>query len=178
VSLRAACLAALGCLVLAGCSIGPSGPGPLGNGGDQGTLCSPVAKGQVLSDGFDALRNTGDAPATIEAVSLADPHGLRLLTAYIIPIAGHSLYGVRAGFPPAAPLSPGVLWSKRHLAVGASIPRSNGHHVANLVLVLKPTASTGTAAGTQISYRVAGQDYQLHTKIKLVVVVGQQCPSG
>jgi hypothetical protein len=71
-----------------------------------------------------------------------------------------------------------VLWSRRHLAVGASIPRSDGHHVANLVLVLKPAASTGTAAGTQISYRVAGQDYQVRTKVKLVVVVGHQCPTG
>jgi hypothetical protein len=180
VSRPAACLAALGCLVLAGCSTGPkdSGPGPLGDGGEQGTLCSPVGRGQVLSDGFDALRNTGVAPVTVEAVSLADPHGLRLLTAYIVPVAGDYLYGVRAGFPPAAALNPGVLWSKRRLAVGASIPRSDGHRVANLVLVLKPTASTGTAGGTQISYRVAGQNYQLQTKIRLVVVVGRQCSSG
>jgi DNA-binding beta-propeller fold protein YncE len=120
----AACLAALGCLVLAGCSTGPGGPGPLGDGGTQGTLCSQVAKGQVLSDGFDALRNTGDAPATIDSVSLANPHGLRLLTAYIIPITGRSLYGVRSGFPPAAALDPGVLWSRRHLAAGATIQLS------------------------------------------------------
>jgi hypothetical protein len=45
-------------------------------------------------------------------------------------------------------------------------------------LLVRATASTGSAAGTQISYRVAGQDYQVRTKIKLVVVVGHQCPSG
>ena len=118
-----ACLAALGCLVLAGCSTGPASPGPLGDTGGRGTLCGPVARGQVLSDGFDGLRNTGDAPARIEAVSLADPHGLRLLTAYVIPIAGDSLYGVRAGFPPAAALSPAApLISRRISGTAARRP--------------------------------------------------------
>jgi hypothetical protein len=74
---------------------------------------------------------------------------LRLIVAYIVPIAGHDLYGVRPGFPPAAGLDPGVLWSRRQLAVGASVPHTDGFLVANPLLVLKPTTSTGTAAGAR-----------------------------
>jgi len=51
------------------------------------------------------------------------------------------------------------MWSRRHLAAGATVPHSGGNHVSNLVMVLKATASTGTANGTQISYRPAGRDY-------------------
>lgn len=198
-------LAVLGCLVLAGCtgssagstgsggataSVGASASagasasssaasaGPLGEAGSQGTLCSPVAEGQVLSDGFDPLMNSGQAPATIEAVSLADPHHLVLLAAYVVPITGGFLYGVHAGFPPATGLDPGVLWSERQLAVGASIPHSGINHLANLLLVLKPTASRGTAAGVLIVYRVAGQLYQFQSQVKLIVEAGRQCPSG
>jgi hypothetical protein len=189
-------LIALGCLVLAGCSASSAGAtastasagagassasiaaGPLGEGGSQGTLCSPVAKGQVLSDGFDPLMNSGQAPATIEAVSLADPHHLVLLTAYVVPITGGFLYGVHSGFPPAPELDPGVLWSKRQLAVGASISHSSRNHIANLLLVVKPTASSGSAAGVLIAYRVAGQLYQFQSQIKLIVEAGRQCPSG
>jgi hypothetical protein len=152
--------------------------GPLGEAGSQGTLCSPVAKGQVLSDGFDPLMNSAQAPATIEAVSLADPHHLRLLTAYVVPITGGFLYGVHAGFPPAPGLDPGVLWSERQPAVGASIPHSGPNHLANLLLVVKPTASSGSAAGVLIAYRVAGQLYQFQSQIKLIVEAGRQCPSG
>jgi hypothetical protein len=132
----------------------------------------------VLSDGFQAITNPGDAPATIEAVSLADPHDLLLLAAYIIPIAGDELYGVRAGFPPAPGLDPGVRWSQRHTAVGASIPHSHGPHVSNLLLVVKPTASTGTAGGVWISYRVAGRGFRFQTPLQLTVVVGRDCPAG
>jgi hypothetical protein len=151
--------------------------GPLGDGGSQATLCSPVARGQVLSDGFDPLMNSGRAPATIEAVSLADPRHLVLLAAYVIPIAGGFLYGVHAGYPPAAQLDPGVLWSERQLAAGASIPHSGPDHLANLLLVVMPTASTGSAAGVLIAYRVAGQVYQFQSQVKLIVKSGRPCSS-
>jgi hypothetical protein len=150
-SVRAAWLAGFGGLVLAGCSTGAGGPGPLAVGEGPGTECAPVAQGQVLSDGSDAVSNPGHAPATIQAVSLADPHDLRLVAVYIVPITGDDLYGVRAGYPPALPLDPGVLWSQ---------------------------ASVGTAAGTQVSYRIGTTDYQFVIPIKVVVPVGRNCPAG
>jgi hypothetical protein len=178
-SVRAAWLAGFGGLVLAGCSAGAGGAGPLAAGGGPGTECAPVAQGQVLSDGFDAVSNPGQAPATIQAVSLTDPHDLRLVAVYIVPVTGGFLYGVRAGYPPALPLDPGVLWSQRHPAAGASVVHSdNPHHVSNIVMVLKPTASVGTAAGTRVSYRVGTTDYQFVIPIKVVVPVGRNCPAG
>jgi hypothetical protein len=175
-SRRVSVLAAFGCLALAGCSAALNGPGPLSAGDTSGQECGPVARGQVLSDGFEALQNSGTKPAIITAVSLANPHDLKLVTAWVIPITGTDLYGVRAGYPPAAGLDPGVEWSRRELAAGASIPRLVGQQVVNLLLVLKPAASTGTASGVRISYRAGGRDYQFQTKIKLVVLVGGDCP--
>ena len=150
----------------------------LGDGGSQGTLCGPVAKGQVLSDGFDPLMNSGPAPVTIQAVSLADAHQLVLISADVIPITGSFLYGVHAGFPPAPKLDPGVLWAKRQPAVGAVILQSSHNHIANLLLVVKPTASTGTAAGVMFVYRAAGQAYQFRSQVKLIVAEGLPCPSA
>jgi hypothetical protein len=57
---RAAWLAGLGGLVLAGCSSGVAGAGPLTVGEGPGTECAPVAPGQVLSDGFDEVSNPGN----------------------------------------------------------------------------------------------------------------------
>jgi hypothetical protein len=71
-----------------------------------------------------------------------------------------------------------VLWSGRHVAAGATVPHSDGNHVSNLVMVLKATASTGTASGTQISYRLAGRDYQFEIKVGAMIVVSRACPSS
>jgi hypothetical protein len=40
------------------------------------------------------------------------------------------------------------------------------------------TASTGTASGTQISYRLAGRGYQFEITIGVMIVIGRACPSS
>ena len=100
-----AAAALLAAAFLAGCSSGPAmNTGPFGNGGSPGEECIEVPAGKVLSYGFEAFSNSGPA-ATIERAGLADPHGLRVLAAYAVPITGTDLYGVWFGYPPTARIS-------------------------------------------------------------------------
>jgi hypothetical protein len=87
------------CLLAACGTSGIGGSGPLKDGGDPATECAPVPAGGVLSDGFEALRNTGTSAAVIQKVALADPHGLRILAAYVVPVTDDTLYGVRVRLP-------------------------------------------------------------------------------
>jgi hypothetical protein len=136
-----------------------------------------VPRGGVLTDGFEALTNTGNRAVTVKNISLVDPRALRILASYIVPIAGHDLYGVRSGFPPAAHLEPGILWSKRQRIPGASIPPSHAGHVANLVVVVKPANSGGRASGINVDYAVSESQYRVRTNTALHVVVGRSCGS-
>jgi hypothetical protein len=160
-----------------GCASGAAvNTGPFGNGGSYGQECALVPAGKVLSYGFDEFRNSGNATATIDKVALADPRGIRVLAAYVVPITGHHLYGVLFGYPPAAYLPQGVQWAQRQPADGATIPRSRGRHdVTNLVLVLKPTAKTGWARGINVYYRESGQRYHLLTATRIRLITASRC---
>src|SRR5450755_4370524 len=94
-----------------------------------GQMTTQVALRGALSRGYATnMRLVGNmltgATAVVEKVALADSHGLRMLAAYVVPITGHTLYGILTGFPPAAHLPPGVQWSQRQRADGATIPHS------------------------------------------------------
>jgi hypothetical protein len=166
---------ACGLALLAACSSANAvNTGPFGGGGDPGSLCVPVGRNGVLSYGLDAFTNSGGT-ATIERVALTDPHGLRIVAAYVVPVTGNTLYGVLSGYPPARGLPPGVLWDRRQRANGAVIPRSRGTQY-NLVLVLKPAATKGTARSVDVFYRAAGQEYHLRTTTRIEVLAGPACP--
>jgi hypothetical protein len=162
--------------LLAGCSSGPATDGPLLDQGTPGGECAPAPRGGVLSCGFEVMANTGDASVTVSKVSLVDPRGLRIVAAYFVPISGNDLYGVRSGFPPAAHLDPGVLWSQRQRASGARIPHTAAGHYVNLLVVIKPADSGGTAKSIDVDYTASGQQYRLTTPTALQVVVSRQCP--
>jgi hypothetical protein len=162
--------------VLAGCSSGPARDGPLVDKGTPGGECAPAPRGGVLSYGFEVMTNTSEAGVTVSKVSLADPRGLRIVAAYFVPITGHVLYGVRSGFPPAARLDPGVLWSQRQRASGARIPHTAAGHYVNLLVVIKPADSGGTAKAIDVDYTASGHQYRLTTPTTLQVVVNRQCP--
>jgi hypothetical protein len=163
---------------LAGCSSADfTTGGPLTDNGSPGVLCSPVPPGGVLSDGFEALTNSGSAPAVVTKVGLADPRDLRVVAAYLVPIAGTDLYGVRSGFPPPAHLDPGVEWSQRENAAGGHIAHSKGHQVTNLLVVIKPGRAGGRTSGIYVYYTVADHKYRMETATGLHVVVGRGCSS-
>jgi hypothetical protein len=82
----------------------------------------------------------------------------------------------RLGFPPAAHLDPGVLWSQRQRASGARIPHTAAGHYVNLVAVVKPADSGGTAKGVDVDYTASGHQYRLANPTTLQVVVNRQCP--
>ena len=151
--------------------------GPLTDHGTPGTLCAPAPVGGVLSDGLEALSNTGETTAVVHKVSLAEPHGLRVVAAYLVPITGHVLYGIWSGTPPAAHLSAGVRWGHRQHADGGRIPHSQGRHVMNLLIVIKPARQGGRAAGIYVDYTVDGHQYRMETTTGVHVVVGHGCPS-
>jgi hypothetical protein len=165
---------ACGLALLAACSsTNAVNTGPFGGGGEPGSLCVPVGRGGVLSYGLDAFSNTGST-ATIERVALTDPHRLHIVAAYVVPVTGHTLYGVLSGYPPDRNLPPGVHWARRQRASGAVIPHSHGTQY-NLVLVLKPAGAKGTARSVDVFYRAAGQDYHLQTATRIKVLAGRAC---
>jgi len=160
-------------MLLTGCGAGVPTDGPFGNGGTPSAECAPVPRGGVLSFGFEALENHGSAAAQITNVTLAEPHhGLTVLAAYVIPVTGHDLYGVRDGYPQANQMPPGEDWPHRQPAVGAYVAAMK---VANLLLVLRPANAGGTAAGIDVSYSSGGRQYLLQTATSLRVVVGPSC---
>ncbi|HYV78547.1 MAG TPA: hypothetical protein VE979_10505 [Streptosporangiaceae bacterium] len=165
---------ACGLALLAACSSAPAvNTGPFGGGGDSSSLCVPVGRGGVLSYGLNAFTNTGGT-ARIERVALTDPHDLRIVAAYVVPVTGNTLYGVLSGYPPARGLPADVQWDRRQRANGAAIPHSRGIQY-NLVLVLKPAGTKGTARSVDVFYRAAGQDYHLQTTTRIEVLAGPAC---
>jgi hypothetical protein len=166
---------------LAGCAgaVGnENNKGPFGNGGDPGELCTVATPGGVASYGTEEFSNSGPATAVIQKVSLSDPHNLRMLAAYVVPITGNDLYGIWRGFPSAiAEHQPGVQWSERQWADGARVSHSRGHVVTNLVIVLKPVGKTGTAKGIEVHYRESSQQYVLRTSEGIEIVTSLRCPS-
>lgn len=167
-------------MCLAGCSSGVIfNSGPLGGQGSTGINCAPVdGRGGVLSYGFIEFANSSASPVVITKVSLADPRGLRMLAAYVVPITGDTLYGLLQGYPPAKHLPSGVQWPERQRADGAIIEHSRGQDVTNLVAVLKPTRNPGWARGINIYYHSSGgQRYLLRQGVQILVSINR-CPGN
>jgi hypothetical protein len=170
--------ALLAIVLLASCaSAGHPDYGPLAtglNGGGIGTECVPVRPGGVVSYGLEVLINHGTA-VTVTKVGLAHSRGLQVVQAWIVPVTGHTLYGVLDGYPPAAHIPGGVHWDQRQRAVGAIIPHTDGHRVANLLLVLKPRKKVASAAGVSVAYRESDKSYHLKTHIGIVLMTAKPC---
>jgi hypothetical protein len=167
----AGALAALVAISLTGCSSGNAiNTGPLGNGSSPGSACIPASSGGLISDGLQALRNSGSGTAVVQKVHLTNPHHLIIKVAWIVPIHGTNFYGFLSGTPGGKGALPGVEWSQRVRAPGARIPPAHDHHAANLVLVLKMTGRKGTAKAVDVFYRESGQQYHLRYNTSVEVV--------
>jgi len=161
-------------LLAAACSGPAVNTGPLGNGGQPGSICARLHQGQVLSYGIIGLQNMGSSPAVIEKVSLMGARHLRLVAAYVVPITGHMGYGVWDGYPPPPRRQRGVEWSHRQVARGARLP-ANRSSLADLVEVLQPLGPVGTARATDVFYREGGTQYHMRNVYAFKLLVGQKC---
>ncbi|MFF4507633.1 hypothetical protein [Streptomyces sp. NPDC001401] len=120
-------LAAVLALSLGGFATGCTTPaagadGPLHGAVDEGAqVCTPKRTGQTLSLGAEVLHNYGSDDVVVDSVVLDDPHGLRLVTALLVPVKDN-LFGVDSYPPSSYSLNqPGVQWAQRQRAVGATL---------------------------------------------------------
>lgn len=155
--------------------------GPLGPQTYQTTTCAPLAVGHILTDGFDVLMDQGRQPVTIERLSLRSPRGLRLVGAYIVPLArpDSDATGFWLAFPPPARQlareTTGVEWARRENPHGARI--LPGHKV-NTVLGIRLTGRRpASAIGLDVRYESGGQQYDFITHSHLVIKPApESCP--
>jgi hypothetical protein len=165
---------------LAGCSSGVTfNSGPLGGPGQTGIECAPtVGPGGVVSYGTIEFANSDASPVVITSVSLADPRGLRLLAAYIVPVTGYTISGFVQGYPPSRFMPTDEHWSQRQRADGAVIKHSRRPNLFNLIAVLKPTRGPGWAKGINIYYHSSsGQRYLLRRGLQILVGISR-CPDN
>ena len=156
-------------------SANPINTGPFGGtGGTIGTECFPISHpGAVVTDGFNEVQNGGAAVAVIDRITLVDPHGLRLLTAWAVP-ARQLLYGVEGGYPPASRIA-GLRWADRQRATSARVPHTGADAATNLLLVISTSGLRATDRGINVYYHVGHQSYHLRTEVGLTTVVASKC---
>jgi hypothetical protein len=156
--------------LLVACS---SAPGPLGDGGTDGTQCMAAQQGQPVTTGLYTLTNSGSARATIQSVGLPGARGLAATKMWLVPIYRDPKTGnfldLGAGFPypPAYSAAARWSWAKRRPAVGATIKPGQD---LNLVFGLtRTTTKSGRSPGPVITYSAGGPSYIVAMKTSLVV---------
>lgn len=131
----------------------------------------------VLGYGYIQFANKSASPVVIDKVSLAEPHGLRMLAAWVVPLTDDNNYGLLQGYPPSKYILPGVQWSERQPTAGATVNPSRQGEAANLIAVLKPTRNPGWARGINIYYHSPdGQRYLLRQGVQILVGINS-CPN-
>jgi hypothetical protein len=176
-------------LVLAGCSGGLSGRGPLaGEELSRIGMCNLASPDGVFTDGMNSIPNSGKQTAVIDSVSLVSPHAMRLIAAWAVPLYNSPIYGAWPGSPPNSyhhPYSPGFDWAARQKAVGAQIPPTPGggpsgsRDNVNLLLVLAvPPHGAASNQGYEIAYHVGHTHYRFRTleKLELRTTRAGNCP--
>lgn len=152
--------------LLAGCSSSQSTDGPLGDGGTPGAQCVKGDLGKPRTMGIFDLDDRGSAPVKITAITLPDAKGLRMTSAWLIPIdyqgGDEILVGAGGSFPPVW-----RQWADREPLIGAVIrPRQDLNLVFGLV---RTTARAGTSDGPKISYSSGGSRYTVTEQTTLEV---------
>lgn len=167
-----ASLALLAGVVVSGCGSGQLPEGPLGKQPENhSTVGQPVRRGGADTIGFDAVFNSGSAPAVMDRLVIRSPRHIKLVGAYVT-IGG--IVGNWATFPPAIPSARGhpylvhiiAAWAQRHRAAGAVIPP---HKLAGIALGLEATSAHGSIAGIDLFYHVGRTDYEWHGHTRIVL---------
>jgi hypothetical protein len=173
---------ALAAAALAGRGSTPANAiGPLGGSEAPGNICLQDVKTSVLTDGWPFVKNKSQMPAVIDKVDLANPHGMKLISAWAVPILGHDAYGAEPGFPPGKTLPPGIEWPQRHAAAGAVVPaHQTGYKETDLLFVVALLAKSSSATGVDIWYHVGSKRYHIRTVfgLKVLASAAGSCPSG
>ncbi len=131
----------------------------------------PVRRGGADTIGFDAVFNSGSAPAVIDRLVIRSPRHIRLVGAYVT-IGG--ILGNWETFPPAIPSARGhpdlvhiiAAWAQRHKLAGAVIPP---HKMAGIALGLAATSAHGSIAGIDLFYHVGTAHYEWHGHTRIVL---------
>jgi hypothetical protein len=150
-------LAALS-VALAGCQA-LAEAGPLELGGDDGSLCIPVASGD---SGFvgDVIEVPEGVDLTITGVRLASAQGMTLVGSYLLDVNGATV-----GSSLKAPTTPE--WDDREDAVGASVASGE---VKNLVLeVRRDSEGAASAAAMIVTYTVLGRSFEKSASTEYVL---------
>jgi hypothetical protein len=177
-----AAAAAIALAILAGC--GSSGwsdaIGPLGGPEASGSVCMQGLHSQVLTDGYPFVQDASQTPAVIDEVALANPHGLKLITTWAVPLTGHTDYGAEPGYPPGTAYPkgeiPGFQWTERQNADGATVQHTTGAgHGTDLLFVVRLQAKHASASGVDIWYHVGSQQYHIRTVFGLIALSAGAC---
>jgi hypothetical protein len=152
----------------------PNAIGPLGGPEASGNVCLYDQHSKVITDGWPFVRNSSDSPAVIDRVSLANPKGMSLITAWAVP-AGDDGYGAEPGYPPGKHLPPGIEWAQRHRAAGAVVPHQVRPSNTDLLFVVRILAPKASASGVNIWYHVGSQHWHIQTVFGLKVLASGSC---
>jgi len=158
--------------LLAACSSGPGGPGPLGSGGDDGQQCMDFAQGKPVTTGIYELNNSSSDAVTVQSVTLPGAYGLTMTRAWLVPVGqtgngGTMTVGAGWPYPPSFTALVRSVWAQRRPAVGATIKPGQD---LNLVFGLtRTTANAGKSSGPAITYTAGGSTYTVQEKTSLMV---------
>lgn len=146
--------------------------GPLNAGGGV-AKCLSAKPGSLLTFGGDTLSNFGRSDVRILDIRLTRAHGVRLVTAYLVPSQG-KLVGEATQFPPPSDAihQPGLHWAERRSAFGAVIPLTKGPEtVNNLVTVVKVTGRSNVGfESIAVVYQVGWIKRTTHTEYEHVEI--------
>ena len=169
-------LALIAAAVVSGC--GSDLPeGPLGDKPENPTTVGqPVRQGGADTIGFDAVFNSGSAPAVIDRLVIRSPRHIKLIGASVT-IGG--IIGDWETYPPMIPSSQADAfrwWANRHEPAGAVIPP---HKWAGIALGLATTSAKGSIAGINLFYHVGSAHYEWLGNIRIVLTsVDCRAPSS
>jgi hypothetical protein len=169
-------LALIAAAVISGCGSGLP-EGPLGDKPENTIkIGQPVRQGGADTIGFDAVFNSGSAPAVIDRLVIRSPRQIKFIGAQVT-IGGP--VGDWVTYPPVIPSSEGDAfrwWANRHEPAGAVIPP---HKWAGIALGLAVTGAKGSIAGINLYYHVGRAHYEWRGNIRIVLTsVDCRAPSS
>ncbi|MFF1819819.1 hypothetical protein ACFVWG_21135 [Kribbella sp. NPDC058245] len=169
------------------------GPAGVGSADEESHLCTPGVRSSDVMYTANTVFNKGDRPAAITSVSLLEADGFEIVDALIVPIRRSpadgtwTLMSAPPEWPPPAKAQagPGVGWSERRNAVGATIPARTEYGpdpdpkmvMLDLVLHLR-RANPGSAsrfAGLRIEYEIDKREFYNEARTAFTVTNGE-CP--